>query len=46
VKFLQGNKEESIALEQKAIAMAGDSDKDKLQKTLDTYKKGELPEAE
>jgi thiol-disulfide isomerase/thioredoxin len=46
VKFMQGSKEDCIALEQKAVALAGDKDKDKLQKTLDSYKKGELPEAE
>jgi hypothetical protein len=46
VKFMQGSKEEGIALEQKAMALAGDSEKDKFQKTLDSYKKGELPEAE
>jgi thiol-disulfide isomerase/thioredoxin len=46
VKFMQGSKEEGIALEQKAMAMADDKYKDKFQKTLDSYKKGELPEAE
>jgi thiol-disulfide isomerase/thioredoxin len=46
VKFMQGNKEEAIALEQKALAQAGDDMKDNLQKTLDSYKKGELPAAE
>ena len=46
VKFMQGSKEEGIALEQKAVALAGDKDKDKLQKTLDSYKKGELPNVE
>jgi thiol-disulfide isomerase/thioredoxin len=46
VKFMQGSKEESIALEQKAVALAGDKEKDGLQKTLDSYKKGELPAAE
>ncbi len=46
VKFMQGNKEEAIALEQKALAQAGDDLKDNLQKTLDSYKKGELPAAD
>jgi hypothetical protein len=46
VKFMQGSKEEGIALEQKAIALADDQGKDKLQKTLDSYKKGQLPDAE
>jgi len=45
VKFMQGNKEEAITLQQKAVALADDSFKDKLQKTLDGYKKGELTEA-
>jgi thiol-disulfide isomerase/thioredoxin len=46
VKFMHGSKEEAIALEQKALAQAGDDMKDNLQKTLDSYKKGELPDAE
>jgi thiol-disulfide isomerase/thioredoxin len=46
VKFMQGSKEEAIALQQKALAQAGDDSKDKLQKTLDSYKKGDLPEPE
>jgi thiol-disulfide isomerase/thioredoxin len=46
VKFMQGSKEDAIALQQKALALAGDDSKDKLQKTLDSYKKGDLPEAE
>ena len=44
VKFMKGSKEEAIALQQKAVAQAGDDIKDKLQKTLDSYKKGDLPE--
>jgi thiol-disulfide isomerase/thioredoxin len=44
VKFMQGSKEEAIALERKALALASDSEKDILQKSLDSYKKGELPE--
>jgi thiol-disulfide isomerase/thioredoxin len=46
VKFMQGSKEDAIALEQKAVGMANDGDKDKLQQTLDSYKKGELPDAQ
>jgi thiol-disulfide isomerase/thioredoxin len=46
VKFMQGSKDEAISLEQKAVAQAGDNEKDKLQKTLESYKKGDLPEAE
>jgi TPR repeat protein len=44
VKFMKGNKEEAIDLEQKALALARAGDKDALQKTLDSYKKGELPD--
>ena len=46
VKFMQGNKADAIALEQKALAQADDNSKEKLQHTLDSYEKGELPEAE
>jgi thiol-disulfide isomerase/thioredoxin len=46
VKFMQGSKEDAIALQEKAVAAAGDDIKDKLQKTLDSYKKGDLPDAE
>jgi hypothetical protein len=46
VKFMQGSKEDAIALQEKAVASAGDDIKDKLQKTLDSYKKGDLPDAE
>jgi thiol-disulfide isomerase/thioredoxin len=45
-KFMQGSKQEGIALEQKALALAGDKDKEKLQKTLDSYNRGELPNVE
>jgi thiol-disulfide isomerase/thioredoxin len=46
VKFMQGSKEEAIALQQKALAQAGDDSKDKFQRTLDSYKKGDLPAAD
>jgi tetratricopeptide (TPR) repeat protein len=46
VKFMQGSKEDAIALEQKALALAGDDLKDQLQQTLNSYKKGELPSAQ
>jgi len=46
VKFMQGSKEDAITLEQKAVASAGDDSKDKLQKTLDSYRKGDLPAAD
>jgi thiol-disulfide isomerase/thioredoxin/predicted negative regulator of RcsB-dependent stress response len=46
VKFMQGSKEDAIALEQKALATSGDNLKEQLQHTLDSYKKGELPETD
>jgi thiol-disulfide isomerase/thioredoxin len=45
VKFLKGNKDEAIALEQKAVDLAVGDEKGKLEKFLATYKKGELPKA-
>ena len=42
VKFMRGSKEEAIALEQQAVDLAGDNEKDKRQRTLARYKKGEL----
>ncbi len=44
VKFMKGNKEDAIALEQKALGLSGADAKAQLQKTLDSYKKGELPD--
>lgn len=46
VKFMQGKKDEAIALEGKAVSLADGEEKDALQKSLDSYKKGELPKAE
>jgi len=46
VKFMKGSKDEAIALQQKAVALAGADEKDKLQKTLDSYKKGQLPDVD
>jgi thiol-disulfide isomerase/thioredoxin len=46
VKFMKGSKDEAIALQQKAVALAADNEKDKLQKTLDSYKKGQLPDVD
>lgn len=46
IKFMRGKKEEAIVLEQKAIAQAGDQEKERFQKSLDSYKKGILPEVE
>jgi thiol-disulfide isomerase/thioredoxin len=42
-RFMQGKKDEAIALQEKAIHMAeSDEQKSTLQKSLDEYKKGEL----
>jgi predicted negative regulator of RcsB-dependent stress response len=46
VKFLKGNKDEAISLEEKAVAMSAGDLKNQLQKTLDSYKKGELTRAD
>jgi thiol-disulfide isomerase/thioredoxin len=44
VKFMKGNKDDAIALEQQALGLAGADGKSQLQKALDSYKKGELPD--
>ena len=44
VKFMLGKKDEAISLEQKAVALAGHDQQDSLQKALDDYKAGKLPE--
>ncbi len=47
ILFMQGKKEEAIQAEEKALKLVTDEDQKKiLQKTLDSYKKGELPKAE
>ena len=46
VQFMQGKKEEAIALEEKALKLTSDDHKDAFTRTLDAYKKGELPKAE
>ncbi len=43
LRFMKGKPDEAIRLEQQAMAVAGDDQKDEFQKTLDAYKKGELP---
>jgi thiol-disulfide isomerase/thioredoxin len=45
VKFMQGQKEEAIALQEKAVSLANGGDKTQLEKTLDTYKRSELTKA-
>ncbi|HWV99581.1 MAG TPA: redoxin family protein [Candidatus Acidoferrum sp.] len=46
VMFMQGKKEDAIALQEKAVGLADGDLKASLQKSLDSYKKGELAEAE
>jgi thiol-disulfide isomerase/thioredoxin len=46
VRFMLGKKEDAIALQEKAIRLAPDEQKDMFQKTLDNYKRGELPKDE
>ncbi len=46
VQFMRGKKDEAIATEQKAIDIATGDAKAQLQKSLDSYKKGELPKAD
>jgi len=45
VLFMQGQKDEAIALQEKAVAAADDNMKGQLQQTLDNYKRGELSKA-
>jgi thiol-disulfide isomerase/thioredoxin len=45
VLFMQGDKEQAIALQEKAVAKVDGSEKGIFQKTLDSYKKGELSKA-
>ena len=42
IRFLQGKKEEAITLQEKAVKLAGEDQKETFQQTLDDYKKGEL----
>jgi len=43
-KFMKGNKEEAIALQEKALKLTDASAKDNFRKTLESYKNGELPQ--
>ncbi len=43
VKFMEGNKDEAISLQEKAMKLAGKDEEARYQETLDMYKKGELP---
>jgi thiol-disulfide isomerase/thioredoxin len=46
VKFMQGQKEEAIALQEKAVSLAEGDTKTQLEKTLEGYKRGELTKAD
>lgn len=46
-KFMRGDKAEAVKLQEKALSLADDDDaKKRLQATLDSYRKGQLPETE
>jgi len=45
-KFMQGQKDEAIDLQTKALKLADSNQQESLQKTLDSYKQGELPKAD
>jgi thiol-disulfide isomerase/thioredoxin len=45
VLFLQDKKDEAIALQEQAVEKANERLKEQMQKVLEAYKKGELPEA-
>jgi thiol-disulfide isomerase/thioredoxin len=46
VKFMQGQKEEALALQEKAVGLADGDLKTQLEKTLESYKRGELSKAD
>jgi thiol-disulfide isomerase/thioredoxin len=46
VNFVQGNKAKALELQEKAVNLAEGDLKDQLQKTLDSYKDGKLPQAD
>jgi thiol-disulfide isomerase/thioredoxin len=46
VKFMRGQKEEAIALQEKAVKLAPSDQQGQYEKVLDSYKKGELAEVE
>jgi Flp pilus assembly protein TadD len=43
VLFMKGQKKEAVETEARAVALSGPDDKQSLQSTLDSYKRGELP---
>jgi len=46
VKFMQGKKEEAVSLQEKAVSLADGNIKGQLEKTLESYKRGELTKAD
>lgn len=42
IRFMQGQKDEAIALQEKAVGLADGDRKAQLERTLDSYKRGEL----
>lgn len=46
VSFMREKKDKAIAYQEKAVSLADGDMKDALQKTLDSYKKGELPQVD
>jgi thiol-disulfide isomerase/thioredoxin len=46
IAFMRGKKQEAIELQEKAVKMAQGEMKSSLEATLNSYKKGELPEAD
>jgi hypothetical protein len=46
IKFMQGQKQEAIALQEKAVNLAEGNSKTELEKTLESYKRGELSKAD
>lgn len=46
IQFLQGKKDEAVKTQEKALSIAEDKLKEGMQKSLDAYKAGKLPEAE
>jgi Flp pilus assembly protein TadD len=43
VKFMKGEKEQAVQLQQKAVELADSEMKEDLQKTLTSYKEGKIP---
>jgi thiol-disulfide isomerase/thioredoxin len=46
VKFMLGQKAEAVELQQKAVGLADSNLKGQLERTLESYKRGELPKAD